>query len=144
MVQYDEPKRREWFSKMDIEQAMVFWNPWWTDEKFRVQAQPRSILPHLTTILNRVEILCITGVRRSGKTTIMRLLINGLIEGGVPARNSLHLNLEDPVFKGLTIQGLFEKYIEMMNPEGKCWIFLDEVQECPKWQMDLRKLPESA
>ena len=89
---------------------------------------------------NRPEILTITGVRRSGKTTILHLLINHLLDTGVPAKNILHLNLEDPAFKGLSAFHLYEKYLELMNPEGKVFLMLDEIQEIGDWQRDLRKL----
>jgi len=37
-----------------------------------------------------------------------------------------------PAFKGLSAFHLYEKYLELMNPEGKVFLMLDEIQEiCP-------------
>jgi uncharacterized protein len=120
--------------------AFVFWNPWWAGEKDWLQAQARSGLQSLKQLFARKEILTISGVRRSGKTTMLHLLIDLLLKEGIPARNILQLNLEDPVFKDTSLFVLYEKYLEFMNPSGKVYIFLDEVQEMEGWQKDLRKL----
>jgi len=125
---------------MTLYEAFVFWNPWWSGEKGWFNAHEREALPHLRLLLGRKEILTISGVRRSGKTTLLYLLIDLLLKEKVQARNILHLNLEDPAFKGASIFDLYEKYLEFMNPSGKVYIFFDEVQEIEDWQKDIRKL----
>jgi uncharacterized protein len=120
--------------------AFVFWNPWWTGEKEWLKASERDGLLPLKQLYRRKEILTISGVRRSGKTTMLHLLINLLLEEGLAAANILHLNLEDPAFKDASLYDLYEKYLAFMNPSGKVHIFLDEVQEIEGWQKGLRKL----
>ena len=120
--------------------AYTFWNPWWSGQAGWLQAVERDVMAELLPLLQRPEILIVTGVRRSGKTTILHLLIQKLQDEGVPSRNILHLNLEDPAFSGLSLSFLYEKYLELMTPEGKVYLFLDEVQEVEGWQRDLRKL----
>lgn len=120
--------------------AFVFWNPWWSDEKEWLNAHERDAVPFLKQLLGRKEILTISGVRRSGKTTILHLLIRLLLKEDVKAKNILHLNLEDPAFKDSSIYHLYERYLEFMNPSGKIYIFLDEIQEIEGWQNDIRKL----
>ena len=68
------------------------------------------------------------------------LPIYHLLDNGIPAKNILHLNLEDPAFKGLSVFHLYEKYLELMNPDGTVYLMLDEIQEVTEWQRDLRKL----
>ena len=125
---------------MTLYDAFVFWNPWWSGEKGWLNAHERDALPHVKQLLGRKEILTISGVRRSGKTTLLYLLIDLLLKEKVQALNILHLNLEDPAFKDASIYNLYEKYLEFMNPSGKVYIFLDEVQEIEGWQKDIRKL----
>ncbi len=125
---------------MTLYDAFVFWNPWWSDEKEWLQAYERDDIPFLKELLARKEILTISGIRRSGKTTIQHLLIDLLLREKVKANNILHLNLEDPAFKDASVYYLYEKYLEFMNPSGKIYIFLDEVQEIEGWQKELRKL----
>lgn len=72
-------------------EAFVFWNPWWNEERDWIdEAVARDALDDLGKLLKRKEILTLTGVRRSGKTTILHLLIKDLLGEGVPARNILH------------------------------------------------------
>jgi predicted AAA+ superfamily ATPase len=120
--------------------AFVFWNPWWSGERDWLKARERDDLLSLKQLFGRKEILTISGVRRSGKTTMLHLLIDHLLKEGVPARNILQLNLEDPAFKDASLYDLYEKYLEFLNPSGKIYVFLDEVQEMEGWQKDLRKL----
>jgi len=120
--------------------AFVFWNPWWAGEKDWLKAHEREDLLSLKQLFGRKEILTISGVRRSGKTTMLHLLIKLLLKKEVPARNILHLNFEDPAFKDASLYDLYEKYLAFMNPSGKVYLFLDEVQEMEGWQKDLRKL----
>ncbi|MCX5973363.1 MAG: AAA family ATPase, partial [Coprothermobacterota bacterium] len=72
------------------------------------------------------------GPRRSGKTTIMNQLIKRLITEGVPRQNTLYVNFEDPRFFGeLTpefMNRLLSAYTTFLKPEGKTYLFLDEVQ----------------
>jgi uncharacterized protein len=125
---------------MTFYDAFVFWNPWWVGEKDWLKAYARDDLLSLKQLFGRKEILTISGVRRSGKTTMLHLLIDLLLKEDVPARNILHLNLEDPAFKDASLYDLYEKYLTFMNPSAKVFVFLDEVQEMEGWQKDLRKL----
>ncbi len=129
---------------MILYEAFAFWNPWWAGEKDWLKAYPRSGLQAARLLSGRKEILAISGVRRSGKTTMLHLLIHQLLSEGVPAGNILHLNLEDPAFKDASLFELYEKYLEFLNPSGTVHLFLDEVQEVDAWQKDLRKLYDGA
>jgi hypothetical protein len=129
---------------MNLNEAITFWNPWWQSESDWMQAVEREGMDLIRELLKRREILTITGVRRSGKTTVLHLLVQRLLNDGVSPRNILHLNLEDPAFTGTPILSLYEKFLELMNPEGNLYLFLDEVQEAEQWQRDLRKLYDGA
>ena len=64
----------------------------------RFQAATTSCVTGLydaRTILNQKEIHIISGVRRCGKSTLMRLLMGKLIEEGTKNQNILYLNFED-------------------------------------------------
>jgi len=125
---------------LNLFESITFWNPWWQNESDWLQAVEREGIDLIRDLLKRKEILTITGVRRSGKTTVLHLLVQGLLNEGVPPRNILHLNLEDPAFTGISILTLYEKYLELMNPDESLYLFLDEIQEADQWQRDLRKL----
>jgi len=69
------------------------------------------------------EIHTITGVRRSGKSTLMRLLMKKLLDSGRAELNQLFfLNFEDERFAEFVLddfQALYEAYLEIEAPAGK-------------------------
>lgn len=56
------------------------------------------------------------------------------------------MNFEEPKFSGLLspefLQQIYEAYLEIIKPDEKPWIFLDEVQNVPKWERFVRGLHE--
>ncbi len=78
------------------------------------------------------------GQRRSGKSTILKQFIAKLIEGGVPRKNILYLNFERHeltfIQTAVTLVEVIEQYFEMLKPEGKVYLFFDEIQEVGEWE----------
>lgn len=77
----------------------------------------------------------LSGVRRSGKSTIVQQTIGRLIEQhNVPPKNILYLYLDDILVQQYLSLGadlleqLYAYYREQYNPEGRVYIFLDEIQ----------------
>jgi len=120
------------------------WNPWWLygrvpESKTRI-TRPET-LGRIAKLMNIKEIICITGVRRCGKSTVLYQLIDHLIEDGVNPTNILYFNLDEP-FEDKSISILdciFENYIEINNPAGQKYIFLDEIQNIENWETWLKK-----
>jgi len=84
---------------------------------------PREILAQAADMARQKEIHVITGVRRSGKSTLMRLIARYLIqEENVPRENILYLNFEDDrfaEFKTLDFQTLYESYLEFESRSSR-------------------------
>jgi len=120
------------------------WNPWWLygrvpESKTRI-ARPET-LGGIAKLLKIKEIICITGVRRCGKSTVLYQLIDHLIENGTSPTNILYFNLDEP-FEDKSIgilDRIFENYIEINNPAGQKYIFLDEIQNIENWETWLKK-----
>ena len=76
----------------------------------------------------------------------MRQLAKWLIEKkGVNKNNILIINFEDPRFTGLDtklLQQALDVYLETYKPEGEIYVFLDEVQEIPRWEKWVRTMQE--
>ncbi|MCM2359032.1 MAG: ATP-binding protein [Geobacteraceae bacterium] len=107
---------------------------------------PRDMQETVRPYLGQREILVITGVRRSGKSSLMRLICGDLMEHHAVERpNILYLNFEDERFSGFTsadFDPLYEAYLELEAPKGKVWLFLDEIQNIPLWEKWLNRLYE--
>lgn len=84
--------------------------------------------------LNTPLIKVITGMRRCGKSSVMRLVIR-LLEGqGIPADRILYLNLDSLAHEDLlSASALYHHVGQRMKGRGHCYVFLDEVQEVEDW-----------
>ena len=89
--------------------------------------------------INRKKIITIPGVRRCGKSTLMMIAINALIESGVPVRNILWIGFDDERLKKMTSDDLDEiivSYMEMYPdvPIKDVYMFFDEIQIIEDWE----------
>jgi len=80
----------------------------------------------------------LVGQRRAGKSYILRQIANQLIESGVNPLNILYINKEFTEFDFLTdyndLETLLKHYKERLKPEGKVWLFIDEIQNISGWE----------
>ncbi|MEF8880018.1 MAG: ATP-binding protein [Candidatus Thermoplasmatota archaeon] len=121
------------------EEILVEWNPWWADD-FELDYTKRDIQTRLNKWLKRKEIIPITGCRRAGKTTLMYITINNLLKQ-VKKENILFIKCDDErVEEENLIEKVREKHKEMFNPQGRTYIFLDEIQEIKNWEKTIKRI----
>ena len=131
------------FEKFLIEQNIHWQN------KFYSNGYKRKMIEYLIKLVSIKQIIAITGIRRCGKSTILKQLINFLIfNKKVNPKNILFCNLESPhliKFKNNSknLQNIFEEYLVITNPKGKIYIFLDEVHFFNDWQVFVKNLYEN-
>ena len=76
----------------------------------------------------------ITGVRRSGKSTLLEIFHEHLLDTGVPAQNIISLNFEEMEYGNLRDAKKLHAYIVDRLGEGKNYVFLDEIQAVPQFE----------
>ena len=77
----------------------------------------------------------VTGIRRCGKTTLFELFRKQLVESGLAADRIIAINFEDPdcaSFAGWREAWEFIK--PNIKPDGRTYVFLDEVQNVPEFE----------
>jgi len=109
----------------------------------------RKALDKLISFLPLKQIITITGIRRCGKSTLLKQAINYLIENSVEAKNILFVNLEHPIFleyrhNPAFIETIFEEYLKLLNPKGKIYCFYDEIQFFDNWQVYIKNKYENS
>jgi len=126
-----------------LKDALIFWNPWWNDKSNIFDTlKERSCINDIDPLFTRKEVLAITGVRRSGKTSLIYLLIKKLLKN-VKGNQVLYINLDDPTFKDTDLDKIYEAYEELMIPTGKRYLFLDEIQNILNWEKWVKKIYDS-
>jgi len=114
-------------------------------EKTKKVLIERDILRLAEKYLGYKEVLAITGVRRSGKTCLMYQLMNKLVTQGIEQNNILYINFEDERLAFLDVKDLskiYEIFLELNNPQGKIFFFLDEVQNVSLWEKWINRMYE--
>ena len=117
------------------------WNPWWEDiESIKdLKGKPRLFYKDLFKSLNIKEIIIITGVRRSGKSTLMYQMIDYLFSENISPKQILFVNLEDKKIKDDSLDDIYNSYRENLNHDKKAYIFLDEMHKREGWESWVRK-----
>ena len=80
----------------------------------------------------------ITGIRRCGKSVILKTIYDEINKN---SSNTIYLDFEDAgdLKKAGTLE-LLLNYIDKNRKDGKCYIFLDEVQNIKDWAIAVRTL----
>ena len=126
-----------------LKDSLIFWNPWWNEKNDILKTlKERACIKDVKPLFNRKEVLAITGVRRSGKTSLIYLLIKELLKN---EKNNqiLYINLDDPTFKDTDLDKIYETYQELMIPSGKKYLFFDEIQNIQDWEKWVKKIYDS-
>ncbi|MDR2336531.1 MAG: ATP-binding protein [Candidatus Nomurabacteria bacterium] len=76
-----------------------------------------------------------TGIRRAGKSTLLQMFRQELIDGGTNKQATQYLNFEDPAFyRPNDWQGIYDEIVKKLLPSEKNYIFLDEVQNIKEFE----------
>ncbi len=96
-----------------------------------------QIRPFMHTDLIKI----IIGIRRSGKSTLMKQIIDELKESGVKDSRIIYLNFEDYHIREYKDPAKLYQYLEKNVIEGvKTYVFLDEIQEVENFEQVVNSL----
>ena len=112
---------------------------YWNGEKFSIGFERSEYLDRISKYLDNKLIKVLVGQRRVGKSYILRQMMNFLVtKKNVNPRNIFYLNKEYIAFKdiqtGDDLDELFGFYKKKLNPKGKIYLFLDEIQNIEYWE----------
>ncbi|MDD5089607.1 MAG: AAA family ATPase [Candidatus Wallbacteria bacterium] len=128
-----------------MERILISQNPHWSGKKYSSLFM-RHAMAQLVEKLELKEIQSITGIRRSGKSTLFKLMINFLLDNNDP-RSILFLNLDDPCFSDIweNPAKLYEasELAEKITGSKPEFLFLDEVQNVNAWEKFVKSVYES-
>lgn len=100
-----------------------------------------AYLNELITFKDKPLVKVLTGIRRSGKSTIMKLFKNELLKKGVTNEQIIHINLESFNYIHLTNASALYNYIkDKIKDARKHYLLLDEIQEVTDWEKAVNAL----
>ena len=123
-----------------MEALYYTFNSWWEGKDFESGIDRPDYLDHLPDTLKRKQVEVIIGSRRIGKTTLIKQYIKKLLQGGVSGNDIFYLALDHPSSASLPISGHLKNMRRMFmhGREKRLFLFLDEVQESPNWELELK------
>lgn len=117
-------------------------NPWWFGEK-RAKDVPeyrRKISGYISKYMRSKQILALIGLRRVGKTVLMKQLVTDILSGGdTEPKNVLFFSFDESWGTKAILEDLLYYFLESVSGAGKKYIFLDEVQKLEKWEYVLKR-----
>ncbi|MEY8593371.1 ATP-binding protein [Butyricimonas hominis] len=129
-----------------MEKTLIRQNPQWSNIDFKDLCN-RDIMANLLKKKNLRHVQILTGVRRCGKSTIFKLLINDLLATGIEGKEILVLNLDDPQFipfwdSSSKLFSVIENAEKLTGIKVK-YLFLDEVQHIQDWELFVKSVYDS-
>lgn len=117
------------------------WNPWW-NTKYAFQGIQRELLKDILQWIKRREIVTVIGVRRAGKTTLLFEIIDYLINSErINPQNILFIKADDErISPENAITATMDEYGQLINPAGRKYVFIDEIQEIENWQRTVKRI----
>ena len=82
----------------------------------------------------------LTGIRRCGKSTILKLIMQKLLDKGISAEHILSYRFDSMEYDGYTAQQMYSELKSKLHSSEKSYLFLDEVQEIENWEKVINSL----
>lgn len=97
---------------------------------------PRSVLTGLEKLIATPHVLIITGLRRAGKSTLLKQINERLFSS-----RQTYLNFEDEKLLSFTAEDFASVHETFLELNGKVEVvFFDEIQNVKEWEIAIRRL----
>jgi len=119
------------------------YNPWWEgDFKLEGIHNRRTLISQMDELLSKKSVVIITGLRRIGKTTLLKLFIKKLIKKNIKPSHIFYISLDDYSLRKLSILEIISEYrkIHKLSLATKIYLFLDEITYKEKPHLQLKNL----
>ena len=122
-----------------MEKILRRYNPWW-EESYRVPGIRRSeYLSRMEELEGTRDVIFIVGVRRVGKTTLMKQYIEAMLSR-YPRERILYFSMDHPSLSRVSILDVLDEYriIQDLRHTEKFTVFIDEVHLHPDFERELK------
>lgn len=94
-----------------------------------------NYIQQIIPFIDKEQIKVITGIRRSGKSTVLDLIKKELLKRGVKKQQIIHLNFESFAYSEYTTASKLYEFIKnQITKNTKHYLLLDEIQEVENWE----------
>ena len=142
---YNNKVYKEYFLGILMENELYKQNPWWEEKKISKDIdnwiEREKYLEDIFSKIDKNEILFLTGLRRIGKTTIMKQIISRLLKN-VNKTDICFVSLDSFSLIENSIHDIIEEYrrIHKKSIEDFFYLFLDEITFKDNFPHELKSL----
>lgn len=96
-------------------------------------------LEKIVKLIDTEDIKVITGVRRCGKTVLLKQIIDELENRGITSENIIYMSFESSKYKNIRNDDDLDEFIfsKTNNLNGKIYLLFDEIQKVKNWEVSL-------
>ncbi len=126
-----------------MEQLFFRFNPWWEEEISYNFVERKSYLLQMEKSMEGKDIAILTGLRRIGKTSLMKLFIEKLIKGrNIEPKRIFYISLDTYGLEHYSIMEIIDEYrkIHKLPFAEQIYLFLDEIAYKENFQQELKNL----
>jgi len=99
-----------------------------------------NYIEKIIPFIDKRVIKILSGIRRSGKSTIMEIVIEELYKSGVDKSQIFHAKLNTLEYEGYTSKMLLELLKSKLQSDKKTYFCLDEIQEIDGWERAVNEI----
>ena len=97
--------------------------------------KPRDIyLNRLIAFQDTEPVKVITGIRRCGKSSLLKLMQRHLLETGIAPQQILSINFESMEYRDMDAKAFYHHVKRNIQPNKRMYLFFDELQRLDRWE----------
>lgn len=132
-----------------MEKVLYRYNPWWENDfdSLNKLIDRNESFEFVLNNLNNNQVVFLTGLRRIGKTSLMKLCIKHIItNSNINPKYILYVSMDDFLLTDKSIIDVVEKYksIHKIKHKEKVYLFLDEITFVKKYELQLKNLYDNS
>ncbi len=123
-----------------MDQLLHIFNPWWEGQFVAEGIERTGYLEALTRKRTSKDVVFITGLRRVGKTTLVRQLIGRLLAEGEDPRRIVYFTMDHPALVKESILTVLDAYrrVHELRHDDRFTAFIDEVHARDGFEQELK------
>lgn len=126
-----------------MEDILYQYNPWWEKKIDISDIRPREkLLNQIESNISEKRVVFLTGLRRVGKTTLLKLLVDRMINKGCNPNDILYISLDDYLIREksiLDVVSLF-RVLHKISVDQSIILLFDEITYKQDYQQQLKNL----
>lgn len=91
-------------------------------------------LNQLIAFQDKEPVKVVTGIRRCGKSSLLRLMRKHLMETGIGQDHIISINFESLEYRDMDVKAFYGYVKERVLPDKRMYLFFDELQRVDQWE----------